>query len=291
MKRGQAILTPKHHLSDINLLVTDIDGTLLDPQGQLTDITLNALYQCAKKGIHIVLATGRNLTITQTIATTLVEAIQTPIYLIVQDGALILEFPSKQVLSYHNLSLSVAQKARDQFRLAKQSIMVFDPLPDGQGFLFCKYQSTSDGLEAYLGRKPGQYRHWPANKPLREASSKIVTIDDQIRVEALRDQLQTTVPEARTLCTEAVHLNAWFLEVGSLKAAKVQAVAALLAHLGLDWSTCIAVGDAENDIEMITAAGLGLAMGNASARVKQCADQVIGPNSQSGLGQFLGQLF
>ena len=51
-----------------------------------------------------------------------------------------------------------------------------------------------------------------------------------------------------------------------------------------------AVGDGMNDLEMLQWAGLGAAMGNASDRVKQAADVVIGSNAEDGLADFLKAL-
>lgn len=287
MKCGQAPLTANSQVHPYQLLVTDLDGTLLDEKGHLPPANLQALGRWADQGFQIALATGRNLTITQAIATEITAAINRPIYLIVQDGALLLEFPTRRVLQHHNLDLVAAQQTCEQLQMMGQPAMLFDPLPHGNGFLLCEYGQASTGLARYLQKKPGQYRAWPADQPLESAPSKIVTIDTFIQLEKLHETLRNQVNNARILMTEAVHLDAWFLEIGSPQAAKVQAMDCLLQYLQLDWAAVIAAGDAENDLEMIAAAGLGLAMENGSDRVKRVANLVIGPNHQAGLGQFL----
>jgi hydroxymethylpyrimidine pyrophosphatase-like HAD family hydrolase len=77
------------------------------------------------------------------------------------------------------------------------------------------------------------------------------------------------------------------MEVGSPLASKMQGLQTLLQHLRLSFAQVIAVGDAENDVEILRAAGLGVAMANASGRVKAVADLVIKSNSEDGLAHFL----
>jgi hydroxymethylpyrimidine pyrophosphatase-like HAD family hydrolase len=120
--------------------------------------------------------------------------------------------------------------------------------------------------------------------------SKIVTLDDEHTIEYLFQTMTTSLPEARVLRTEAVRLRAWFIEIGASAASKVQALQTLLTYLGTNLEETIAVGDAENDIEMIQAAGLGIAMVNASERVKAVANRVIGSNQTNGLADFLAAI-
>ena len=275
------------HMHNFSLLVTDIDGTLTDPHGTLPATNLAALRRCTERGIGLALATGRNFTITRPLAETISQAVQQEIFLILQDGSLLLAYPSMTVLRYHNLPQAIAQTACNHFRACGQPVLLFDPLPDGNRFTLCEYGPLASSLQTYVGRKTGQFRHHPIDHPIRSGTSKIVTIDDLSRINTVYASLADCLPQARVLRTEAVHLDAWFLEVGPVQASKAQALASLVEHTGLDLTTVIAVGDAENDLEMIQAAGLGVAMGNASARVKAAADLVIDSNAVAGLGQFL----
>jgi hydroxymethylpyrimidine pyrophosphatase-like HAD family hydrolase len=59
----------------------------------------------------------------------------------------------------------------------------------------------------------------------------------------------------------------------------------------LDLSQVAAIGDGLNDIEMLTEAGLGIAMGNAPEAVKSVADWVTGTNNEAGVAQAVERLF
>lgn len=264
------------------LLVSDVDGTLLDAQGQLPPETRAALQRWVDAGQWLAFATGRNARITLPLA----AAIDRPMFLVLQDGCLIRSFPDESVLVYHNLPSDVLAAALAHFHQAGMAVMVFDPLPDGLSFCLADAIAPSPGLARYLARHRGQYRG--SSGPI-SAASKLVTLDTAARTAAMAAELQAALPTARILRTEAVRLDAWFLEVGPAAGSKRQALEALLAHLNLQAADVIAVGDAENDIEMLRLAGLGVAMGNASPRVKAAADRVIASNHNGGLAHFVNE--
>jgi hydroxymethylpyrimidine pyrophosphatase-like HAD family hydrolase len=70
-----------------------------------------------------------------------------------------------------------------------------------------------------------------------------------------------------------------------LGASKGAGVAWLLDHLGMNPTGLLALGDGENDIEMLQLAAVGVAMGNAGAKVKGVADAVMGSNDVDGVAQ------
>src|SRR5690606_22938928 len=80
-----------------------------------------------------------------------------------------------------------------------------------------------------------------------------------------------------------VRSHAYLGEVTAPGISKGQALASLAARLGIAADEVIAIGDEENDISMLTWAGLGLAMGNANEAVKEVADAVIPSIDEAGV--------
>jgi len=81
-----------------------------------------------------------------------------------------------------------------------------------------------------------------------------------------------------------------FLEFQSGTASKWSALRALLDSQGIAPDEVAAVGDDENDISMLQAAGLGVAMGNAARLVKQAADVVTASNDDDGVVRVIEEL-
>ena len=77
------------------------------------------------------------------------------------------------------------------------------------------------------------------------------------------------------------------IEINSLDADKGLALKALCGRLGLDMGQTMAFGDGSNDINMLRAAGLGVAMANAAEAVKAAADMETGDNEHSGVAQMI----
>ena len=75
------------------------------------------------------------------------------------------------------------------------------------------------------------------------------------------------------------------MQVLPLGASKGAGVEWLLAHLGVSASNVMAMGDGENDLEMLELACVGVAMSNAGARVKAAADVVVPSNDEDGVAE------
>jgi hydroxymethylpyrimidine pyrophosphatase-like HAD family hydrolase len=71
---------------------------------------------------------------------------------------------------------------------------------------------------------------------------------------------------------------------------KASGLRAALAGLGETMSACVAVGDAENDLPMLAAAGCGVAVANALNEVKAAADLVVSRSNGSGILELVGRL-
>ena len=80
------------------------------------------------------------------------------------------------------------------------------------------------------------------------------------------------------------------IELNIRQANKGDALRALCAHLEIPLSETLAFGDGTNDLSMIRAAGLGVAMGNADFAVAAAADTVCDSNERDGVAKFIEKL-
>jgi len=104
----------------------------------------------------------------------------------------------------------------------------------------------------------------------------------------------STIAEIRRALVDVLHGEATItqaistmLEVLPLGASKGAGVEILLRELGFEPSQALAIGDAENDIEMLSLVGTSVAMGNAPPNVKEVAAHVTATNSEDGAAQAL----
>ena len=110
-------------------------------------------------------------------------------------------------------------------------------------------------------------------------------ISDEQHNDATRAELQTLVGD-KAIITQAVPE---YIEVMPLGVSKGEGVLWLLDKMNVNPANVMALGDGENDLEMLQMVGLGVAMGNAHARVKAVADVVVGSNESAGVAEAIEQ--
>ena len=112
----------------------------------------------------------------------------------------------------------------------------------------------------------------------------------KILLSVLPEQLAATQKRIREFLPESlavVQTAPFYLEIIPSVINKGQGVLATCRALGIDPVETVAFGDAENDIPMLRAAGIGVAMGNAAARVKAAADEITKSNNEDGIACWL----
>jgi Cof subfamily protein (haloacid dehalogenase superfamily) len=103
---------------------------------------------------------------------------------------------------------------------------------------------------------------------------------------AIRREVSAAFPEIK------VTASTWNdLEFNAPTAHKGRALERLAKHLGLTLGNCAAFGDGLNDLTMVAAAGLGVAMGNAVSDVRDAAKVIVRSNDDDGVGRLLDAIF
>jgi len=260
------------------LLVVDIDGTLLDPDGIIRPRTHAALRAAMDTGIVVALATARRYGITAPIADEL--GLNGP--LILYDGAQIKEHPSGRVLAALPLSGEIArQVCMAMVRHGTQPIMQIDR--GSEALLTGPAECDDEWVRGYLPR----YQHEVRRLPYTELYAQDV---DPLRVVAFApsEPLHAVREELRGLPCQLAYLpmgSYGTAELGAQHACatKGDAVRTLAEILGIALAETMVVGDGFNDLSMFAVAGLSVAMGQAPAAVAERATLRTARNSEDGL--------
>ena len=102
------------------------------------------------------------------------------------------------------------------------------------------------------------------------------------------DELQIIASMIPPDCSHVVTDGDTLVQITHRECNKLNAVRCILEREGVALSETIAFGDDNNDIELVQAVGCGVAMGNATARLKAVAGYVTGTNDEDGVGRFSG---
>lgn len=256
------------------LLAVDLDDTLLDKNLRVSEGNRRALWLAREAGVVVTLATGRMFRATLPFAREL--GIEAP--LIVYQGALVKHAASGEVVAHRPVPLDLAVDVVG--RLAAKGFHVNVYLDD------CLYVEKT-GPESALYESISRVSAVPVGKlvPFLRARGQDPT---KVLAVGKEEELDRLAQEMRALYGESLHITKskpFFLEFSHPLANKGRALADVAAYYGFAPQEVIAVGDAENDLEMIAWAGLGVAVANARPQVLASADYVTASHEEDGVAR------
>jgi hypothetical protein len=258
------------------LLALDLDGTILDRTMVLDPSLRDALRLAAVRGLHVTLATGRMPPGSRRYWEEL--AITVPV--ILYNGALVRDPATGADLLDDALPAGLAGRTYSVYANAP-----VHPLFFSGDTLYCLERTQVIARYcADQGLEPEEIGHQEAF--LGEASfTKCLFIGHPDVLPILHADLEETVGTARLVLSRPD-----YLELLPANASKGRALAWVAQHLGVALERTIAVGDQENDVEMIRAAGVGVAMPHAPERVRAVADRVAPLPEAGGLLALFAEL-
>ena len=269
------------------LILTDLDGTLLRDDKSLSPANLAALERAAAQGCLVVPATGRLL---RAIPSFLLEL---PFlrYFILMNGAKVLDRQTGEVLYRCEIPLATAKRV---FDLMEPLDCTVDCYQNDTGLMERKY---FDHLDYYIPH-PVSKRMTQSNRiavdnlweTVQAGGETVQKIQMYFPHLELRPQaaalLQREVPEL----VQGISMPG-NLELNAQGATKGIALEKLCAALHIDPLEAIAFGDGTNDISMLQAAGMGVAMANAAPETLAAADLAAPSNQEDGVAQVLSRWF
>lgn len=273
-------------MRDIKLIALDLDGTLLNSRKELSPENREALFRAAERGIEIVPATGRLFDGMPE------EILNLPFlhYAIAVNGARVLDCRRQETLSRTEIPIEQALEIFDHLRPMP---LVYDCYMDDRGWM---EQSVWDNLERYvenpfiasmIRRTRLPVEDFEAH--IRAMGKPVQKINAFIQDPGLRQRLLEELEQQfpGTAVTSSLPGN---IEINHADANKGTALLRLARILGIRPEQTMAFGDGLNDLEMIRAAGIGVAMENGYPELKQAADRVAPDCDSSGVAAVIREI-
>ena len=261
------------------LIAADIDDTLLNRQKELTSVTKAALIQAQKNGVKFAVASGRLPYGVRPYAEML-EVFRYGGYYMGFNGGAVINSRGELIGSSY-LDSKYIRPVYDILRTANVSTMVHkgaEIYSDRSVNRYTKLESDVIGLPVTPVDDLPAFIDWDIHKFLIGGEPDVLKPLEQRLIAALGDEVD-------------IYLSApWFLEVMPKGTNKGTGLQMICQDAGIDPSEAIAFGDSYNDIFMLEAAGLGIAMGNAEEAVKAAADTVTDDCDRDGIAKALREL-
>ena len=262
-------------MSDIKLIVVDLDGTLLNDEHQVSDRNVDALKRAIAQGVKVMIATGKTFLSAKSIIEKL--GLTTPGIFV--QGLTVYQ-PDGTLTWQKTLPTDVCRR-----------VITF---AEERGFTIVAYSGTrllcreiSDGIERLSEKyhEPELEVVGPLQNILFDTQiNKMILVKQNSpkKVTALRWQLERQLDGEGRLVQAMI---SDMLEVLPPNVSKGGTLPMVLKKLDIAPEHVLAIGDGENDIEMIKLAGVGVAMGNADEKLKAVADHVVSTNQADGVAE------
>ena len=253
----------------IKLIVTDVDGTLLDNKSQVTEINKKALLECKSKSIGIVLATGKSISAVLPI----IKMLDLCLPQITLNGAVTLD-KNQEVLNstkigeqyYYEVLSAIKQKGHKPLIALTDGRIFYDSFTS----IFSIFEKINESIYEVDRLEKDIYA--------RDCVSLSAVIKED-------DPLDAYLRERFSEKLQLVRSGEYFFDVLSLNASKGNALEFIANILKISKDEIAVFGDGPNDLSMFGSAGLKIAVRNSYPEVLKSADYITDENYNSGLGK------
>lgn len=259
------------------LIAVDVDGTLVNSNGQITARTREALIAATKAGHEVMIVSGRATFGLRHQAKTLAFDKYGGVLSSFNGGELF-DFKEKKVLASHKMDYDLAKEILEFSKDLDLELMIFD----GDKIL-------TDRPDGYYVKRESEIIDMDI-KPIKNlkngidfAPNKFLFAQDPDKIDKPAQKLMKKFGDV----TEQVKSSRFYYEVMPKGLSKGSSIIEACKIFGIDIKDTIVFGDEMNDISMFEVAGTGVAMGNAVESIKNIADYVTKSNNEDGIAYYL----
>lgn len=267
------------------LYLSDLDGTLLDPDARLSPYAVESLTRMLQKGLPFAYASGR----TPDAAVKIMEDVPITLPCIMLNGVLIYDPAQKKYIHEERLSAEEAELVVSQ--LQEYGLNSFYHCLHGDVFETFYEHADSPEMRDFMEVRQQRY----GMRFTRISDFRVLNPQEVVTfcVLGLRERLAPVkdVLERNgigwTFYPNNYFPGIWCLEIFSIRASKYHAALWLKRYLGAE--ELVGFGDNLNDLPLLEACNRGYAVGNAQEELKTHAANVLAPNTEDGVVHFLEQ--
>ena len=286
------------------LIAIDLDGTLLNSYGIITENTKKIIKKVEEQGVNIILASGRPIDSIQAIA----NEIESKKYFIAGNGAIVYDLEKDEII-YENCLKK--QKDLEIIKICEENSIGYS--------IYTEKEILTTALKYNV-----LYYHKENLKKPEDKKTKIsiiqnmeeyikndntsrylkITVCDEDKIvfdsiiRKLRNLKDIEVLDVSHMArktikqgTEEIAVEYYYTEISRKNVDKWNAIEFLAKKLEIDSKDIMAIGDNINDKQMIENAGLGVAMGQSTPVITNVANEVTSSNNEEGVAKILRKYY
>ncbi|SHH51719.1 hypothetical protein SAMN02745199_1392 [Thermosipho atlanticus DSM 15807] len=264
----------------IKLIVSDLDGTLLNDEKHIPPRNINALKKAINKGIHVSIATGRNYFS----AKKYIEELGLDVPIVLQNGAFIYMPFENKILYESPLPSSIAKEIILLARKNKIDYILFSDFLDKKDMYMDKRHEG--GYKKYIEQNSWRltYVDDVLKHIIKDVVAEVVLIGKEEKILKIKEIIEKKFPGKFSLVKNSVNEGLAFFEFFGRGASKEEALSFLLNYFNVKPEETMFLGDNYNDVGVMKIVGFPVAMANAPEDVKSLARFISVSNNDGGVG-------
>lgn len=285
------------------LVAIDLDGTMLNSYGVVTENTKNTIKKTIEKGIDVIIASGRPIDSIKTIA----NEIESKKFFIAGNGSLIYDIQKNEIIYEKYLKkekvleiIKMCEENSISYNVYTEKTILATSLKHNVLYYYKENLKKPEDKQTHINIVENMYDY--INKMDGEKFLKITICDENRSVfnsimKKLNEIGGIEVLEVSHMSrkiiqqgTEEIPIEYYYTEISAENVDKWYAIEYLISKLNIKKEEVITIGDNINDKKMIQEAGLGVAMGQSTPAIKEIADEITTSNEEDGVATFLEKL-
>ena len=286
------------------LIAIDLDGTMLNSYGMVTENTKNTIKEIEKQGIEVIIASGRPIDSIKEIA----KEIESQNYFIAGNGAIIYDIKNDEIIYEKTLS---KEKVLEIIKICEENSISYNVYTEKEilaaslkyNVLYyhkenlkkeeskrTKINIVKNMYEYVENKKDARYLKitiCDENKTVFNSIMKKIKEIKEIEILEVSHMARKTIKQG----TEEFSISYYYTEISEENVDKWNAIEFLIKKLNIKKEEVMAIGDNSNDKNMIENAGLGVAMKQGSPNVISIADEVTEGNNEEGVAKILQKYY
>lgn len=265
---------------EYKLLAADMDGTALNDNKELSPRTVRAMEKAIEKGKIVVFSTGRGITIVKPY----IDMVHGMRYALTSSGAAVLDLETGEKLLHKKID--------------EETVKMIIAQASGRYIMPVIYNDDASYSTAWCVDCCDEFNHKTYEPVYRQCLTIVADAFNEFMenprpIEKLNlffadeNEADEVYEGIKELPIRFTSKTAKAFEINATGVSKAEGLKALCEKLGIDPAECIAVGDSDNDEEILACAGLKVAMANGSERVKAIADIVTDDCNNDGVARII----
>lgn len=280
------------------LVAIDLDGTLLNSYGNVSQKNKETIKKAIEKGTEVVIASGRPLASARSFA----NEIGANHYMICGNGSTLYDIQKEQILYNKFIEknkvlqiIKICEQNSIFYSLYTENIILSKSLNYNIQFFNSENKKAPDDKKTNIKIIDDIYKYVKENPDIEILK---ITICDENKIifggiiKKLREiknidvlDIQHMARKYITLGTEEIKIEYHYTEITSQNVNKWSALEVLSHILKIKPAEIMAIGDNINDKEMVQNAGMGIIMDNGAPYIKEMADQIVANNNEDGVAE------